>query len=309
MTTSNRRVYIFAFILLIMVLLSYTLYDKITNGLEVYFYIVSFHLTKDEYDIKKFKLESDTLMTVNYQQKIPFRLFQTFRSSKMISDLYQTCVINRTMNFEYSYNFSDDDDIQMFIKQHYPLYIEPYKSLIPGAYKSDLFRYLILYKYGGVYIDCKSSTIVPLREFIPSNASFVMFRDRLKGSLMNAFMACTAGHPILKIAIEKTIHNIKTQNYGINSLDVTGPQLLGRAFNIYFNKEELDDIDPGYYGDDIYIIGSFKTIGNSPGEFLVDTENNPLISRVLSRNYYSDSKRIKYVHNYYLGTVFKTKDN
>ena len=28
-----------------------------------------------------------------------------------------------------------------------------YDSLIPSSYKSDLFRYCILYKYGGIYLD------------------------------------------------------------------------------------------------------------------------------------------------------------
>ena len=199
------------------------------------------------------------------------------------------------MNSEYDYSFYDDKKCREYIQMYYPAdYLKAYDMVIPGAYKADVFRYLLLYREGGVYMDCKSSTMVPLRDFIPSKATFVVFRDRPKGSLLNSFMAVTPNHPILKIVIDMTISNILAKRYNNNSLDITGPQTLGRAFNIYNNRPELEDIEPGVYGD-LVVVGSFYVIGDGDNEFdaLVDTNKNPLVAKTL-KNYYNNPNRIDY---------------
>lgn len=43
-------------------------------------------------------------------------------------------------------------------------------------------------------------------------------------------MASVKGHPILRDVIDLTCHNIETENYGDNSLDITGPDTLGKSF-------------------------------------------------------------------------------
>jgi hypothetical protein len=110
-------------------------------------------------------------------------------------------------------------------------------------------------------------------------------------------MACTPGHPILKLVIDMTISNILAKRYNNNSLDITGPQTLGRAFNIYNNRPELEDIEPGVYGPnkDLVIVGSFYVIGEGKDEFdaLVDTNYNPLVAKTL-KNYYNNPNRIDY---------------
>ena len=257
-----------------------------------YHFTQKFHDNLNSFDIQD-EINKYERATVSYKQKIPLTIYQTFYKKQLNGDIYQTCMINKTMNFEYNYKFYDNDNVDLFIKEHYPQYLKAYQSLIPGAYKADLFRYLILYKYGGVYIDCKSTTIVPLRDFIPPDANFVMFRDRLKGTLMNCFIACTANHPIIKLTIEKTIDNIVNKKYGINSLDITGPQVIGRAFNIYFGRDELNDIDPMEYDKETTIIGSFTTFGEEMYEALIDINKKPIISRICS-NYYNNSKRSNY---------------
>jgi hypothetical protein len=213
------------------------------------------------------------------------------------------------MNPEYNYAFYDDNDCRNYISQHYPPeYLKAYDMVIPGAYKADVFRYLVLYREGGIYMDCKSSTMVPLRDFIPRNATFAVFRDRPEGALLNSFMACTPRHPIVKIVIDMTISNILNHQYNENSLDITGPQTLGRAFNKFIGRPEKTDINPGVYGPDrdLYILGSFFVFGKGDKEFdaLVDANRKPLVSKTL-KNYYNTSKRIDYHALWEKREVFK----
>ena len=57
--------------------------------------------------------------------------------------------------------------------------LNAYDSLIPGAYKADLFRYLVLYREGGVYLDCKSSTIIFLKYSLICDAIFSFKKSKL----------------------------------------------------------------------------------------------------------------------------------
>ena len=54
-------------------------------------------------------------------------------------------------NFEHK--FYDDNDCLNFISTYYNQYLNFYNSLKKGVEKADIFRYLIIHKYGGVYAD------------------------------------------------------------------------------------------------------------------------------------------------------------
>jgi mannosyltransferase OCH1-like enzyme len=271
------------------------------NVLEKY---VDFELKEAEHRIKKFYPKKDS----DIQTVIPLSIHQTYFNTKLNTTMFQACMTIHYMNPEYDYHFYDDVDCKEYIQRHYPEYVNAYQLLVPGAYKADLFRYLLLYREGGVYMDCKSATIRPLREMIHPNVSFAAFRDRPPGAILNSFMACTKGHPILKMAIDQCIKNIETRYYGINPLDITGPQLLGRVFNRYLRRDEMTDVKPGMYSSqhgvvtdansnaaDIQIIGSFYVIGTGDNEFeaLVDQEFQPLVSKS-TPNYYKNPNRNNY---------------
>jgi mannosyltransferase OCH1-like enzyme len=54
----------------------------------------------------------------------------------------------------WEYKFYTDDEAASFLETHFPPEIlEAYKTLRPGAFKADLFRYCVLLIHGGVYAD------------------------------------------------------------------------------------------------------------------------------------------------------------
>ena len=63
--------------------------------------------------------------------------------------------ITNAILFIISFNVNFD-----FIKNNYPVdVLEAFNKLIPGAYKADLWRYCVLYKLGGIYLDIKYSCV------------------------------------------------------------------------------------------------------------------------------------------------------
>lgn len=225
-------------------------------------------------------------MVPKYAQKIPFILHQTSRSSEVELQQYETCMINRYMNPEYKYQFYTDQEIQQYVRTHYPQYVKAFDSLIPGAFRADLFRYMVLLREGGVYMDCKTSTIIPLREFLPSNTGFASFTDFDESAVQISFVASVPGHPIVQRALELAIANISEHKYGRNALDVTGPQVCGRVINQLIGKSEYDTLETREYPEiDASILGRLKVYRNHGYEVLVNGNDQPLVARACGSYY------------------------
>jgi hypothetical protein len=81
------------------------------------------------------------------------------KDSGLPPKMYECVVSNLIHNrvgvdcIHYLYN---DADCRAFIRSEFPPdVVAAYDRLIPTAFKADLWRYCVLYKYGGVYLDVK----------------------------------------------------------------------------------------------------------------------------------------------------------
>jgi hypothetical protein len=81
------------------------------------------------------------------------------------------------MNPAWEYRLYDDDAIEAFLLAHYdPAVRAAYQRIDPsyGAARADLFRYLVIYKLGGVYIDIKSRFLRPIDEVLRGDEAFLL---------------------------------------------------------------------------------------------------------------------------------------
>lgn len=112
-----------------------------------------------------------------------------------------------------------------------------YDTLIPIAYKSDLWRYCVLYIHGGIYIDVKFE---PVNGFsFDEVKSEIYVKDRPehfanKNGIQNTFMAVFPRNKYLLNAIKAILHNCRTHYFGSNSIYPTGPGLLSHIFPLNF---------------------------------------------------------------------------
>lgn len=164
----------------------------------------------------------------------------------------------------YSMFYFDDFDCQCFIEENYGMeHLSLYNKLIPTAFKADLFRYLLLYKHGGVWMDFSMSLNIPLSRII-ENFKQVYVRDRIhllhgnwfnKVALYQGFLCTIKGTEVLKITIERCLKNIKEKNLTTSCLSVTGTMLLGMVFRELRAdvKERSESTKIGYIDQDTYI--------------------------------------------------------
>lgn len=262
--------------------------------------------------VKNQKLEAGTYTIVrhcppkiapSYQQKIPFIFFQTGRYPLDI-DRRQCILINRNLNPEYEVRYYTDAEQVAYIKENEPDLLPYYNQLIPPALKADVFRCVVLYYEGGIYMDDKSTTLYPFSHYIKPEKEFSIFSDAPDGYGYNGFMASVPRHPIIRKNLDQMKINIKNRYYGVSSLDPTGPGLMGKCINSFLGRPagtSLETIDH----PEIDILGKYHII-NKTYQSLCDVQKQPLINRTY-RGYYS-SKHL--FSNYYgvkwmLGDIYR----
>ena len=175
----------------------------------------------------------------NFNITIPANIFQTWHSKFLPNRMYSAMKTIKKNNPRFKYYLYDDNDCRKFIKQHFdPEVLNAYDRLIPGAYKADLWRYCILYKYGGIYMDVK---YYPINNFKLVNLllkeHWVLDND--KCGIYNALMVCKPNNEILLKSINQIVLNVKNKYYGNGFLDPTGPKLLSQ----YFTDTEKKNFD------------------------------------------------------------------
>jgi mannosyltransferase OCH1-like enzyme len=175
-------------------------------------------------------------------EKIPKIIFRTGKWKledipNEVVAVYERCI---KLNPEHDFVYFDNDDCVSFIKEFYPKYIPYYNKLIATAYKADLFRYLLLFKYGGCYGDMTQEIYIPYDELC-EDFDRVLCRDSLssKLGLYNALMCVKPLDSMVGEVLEISKVNISEENYTKTPLGITGPVALGQAFTKVFRNSTI----------------------------------------------------------------------
>ena len=95
-----------------------------------------------------------------YNSIIPLHLYQTWHTKDLPQKMKENLEFNKYANPKITFHLYDDSECREFIKNNFePDVLEAYNSLIPCSYKSDLWRYCVLYINGGIYLDIKYNYI------------------------------------------------------------------------------------------------------------------------------------------------------
>ena len=170
----------------------------------------------------------------------------------------------------WEYYFYDDDAIVDFLGNHFPPEVlEAWLSLIPGAFKADLFRYCVLLIRGGVYADMDVFLQANLDEAITYDIGFLTPIDAPgenvghRSCLWNGFIASAPSHPFLARTIEIVVNNIRNRftsadyddmlcpnpilsvSHNLDTLFTCGPCILGGGINNMLGRHMQTEIQIG----------------------------------------------------------------
>lgn len=230
-----KNIYIFLFVLIIIITIIVYLLVKNKKRHD----IIDYKLDKTMAEISSLKKERKIL-----NLKIPRKIFQTIPSKDKILPQFQKNInYIKKLNPTWEYKLYDNREMYEYIKLHYPDLVIYFERINPkyGAARADFFRYLLMYREGGVYLDIKSAMAYPLDDLIYPNDEYILSHwggligwphaNILKkyGEFQQWHIMCIQTHPALKAVIDKVVRNIDEYNVSIigvgkiGVLKTTGP--------------------------------------------------------------------------------------
>ena len=177
----------------------------------------------------------------NNQQLIPKIIYQTWKTNNLHSSLAKKIIKWSEMNPEYDYLFFDDEQINAFIKIEYgnEIYRE-YKKIQIGAAKADVWRLLMVYKYGGLYVDVDVAVQRPLRDIgLDGFQSVEQLHRPEQGQWVLFYSPC---HPLLHHSISLMFNSLinKIGNFTIYVAFVPYNWALHMFYTCNEDVEELN---------------------------------------------------------------------
>jgi mannosyltransferase OCH1-like enzyme len=205
---------------------------------------------------------------------VPLVIYQSWHTNYVPPKMKDTIYKLIAANPDFDYYLYSDENCRKLIKEHFENdVLDAFDLLKPGAYKSDLWRYCVLYKFGGVYLDIKYYSVKPISKYIQENP-IVYVKDmqsceHLKDNhgLYNGFMISPPNNIILKYCIDDIVNSCKLRLYKSNCLDVTGPCLLSYIVSKYapdyktkfkFNEIHTKTRDSTIYYEEEPVLLSYK---------------------------------------------------
>lgn len=181
---------------------------------------------------------------------IPKIIYQTWKTKVVPENCQKIRDEIQKLNPEYQMLLFDDNDIDQFVKNNFSNYIyDCYSKLNIGAARADIWRYCMLYKYGGVYLDMDAAILKPLNQLIKDDDQCIVTRENNAGVFNNWIMIFQKDHPILLETILKCCENI-TQRISNNVVELTvkpltdgintvmDPLYNNHCSNLYFEDDD-----------------------------------------------------------------------
>ena len=181
------------------------------------------------------------------------------------------------MNPEYTHKIYMDDEMDIFVNKHFPgIVAEAYNRLNIIVAKVDFWRYLVLYHYGGVYLDMDSSIQKPLRELIRDTDEAILAPERNWGCYVQWGLIFNKGHPILKRVINIVLNNIATNKYPNDIHRMTGPTAYTQA---------IESIHQELFGLTLTRAAKHWLWGGAPPPSTTTYNKNEIRYRILEADY------------------------
>lgn len=134
----------------------------------------------------------------------------------------------------------DDEDCRSFVKTNFPDFLETYDAYPYPIQRADAFRYLVLFKEGGVYADLDTECLRSFEELASTCSFFSAFEPdehakihNVGQILGNAIFGSVAGHPFLNQVIHH-LRNDRSETFlHRDVLTSTGPLMLTSVYRLY----------------------------------------------------------------------------
>ena len=175
---------------------------------------------------------------------IPKIIHQTWKTKEVPPNFSNMVQSWRDKNPNWEYHFWTDDDLETLVREHYPKFLNIFKSYPRGVQRADAGRYLLLHHCGGVYADIDTICLKSFDLLVHENRIILCEEPQkhwpqhiaprgFKRIIFNGTIASPKGHPFWLYLLDCMTLNM----HSIDVLDATGPFLLTGCVDSYPDQE------------------------------------------------------------------------
>jgi Glycosyltransferase sugar-binding region containing DXD motif len=147
-------------------------------------------------------------------QQIPRVIFVSWSTRKLQVMQFISIMTILAHNPEYELIFMVDHEIDQYVCANYPDYVPYFSKLVSGAARVDVWRMMVIYKYGGVYLDFDNTAVghIPVQSsdsFASSvRCDFSQSRKHIRGILEHWSFAAIPKQILMNRTLEIIKQNI-----------------------------------------------------------------------------------------------------
>jgi len=169
---------------------------------------------------------------------IPKKIYQSWYTTQFPKRVAQKINSMKKLNPEYEHKIYTDAEIDAFVNSNFDGDIKKcYNRLNIIVAKVDFWRYLILYKQGGIYLDMDSTILRPLKKLIRDEDEAIITAEGNPDLYVQWALIFNKQHPILEKTIERVVKNIKQNAYPNDIHKMTGPSVYSNAINEIYKEQ------------------------------------------------------------------------
>jgi mannosyltransferase OCH1-like enzyme len=160
---------------------------------------------------------------------IPKIIWQTYKDPyESLTGYMHDCMQTwRSLNPEYDHRYMDDLQAGEFVLTEYGQeWYNIFINLPVGVMRGDLWRYMVIYKYGGVYTDLDTECLLPISSWMMEDKDFIVCPETNNHFCQLTFDS-SAGNPILKSVLDLIKDRLMSPEYGSDHFvhSHTGPAI------------------------------------------------------------------------------------
>lgn len=166
------------------------------------------------------------------KKEIPKNIFMisSNQKGKAMRVIEKVILLNGIKNPSYKMHHISQEEMPIFVEQFAGTNARrTLEAIKPMAYKADFYRLLVLFHFGGIYLDSKITSLLPLSSFLPKEGSFLV-KGIVNSRIQNTVMATPPASLYIGRLLEEITRNVRTRFYGKDPYSPTGPSLLAKVY-------------------------------------------------------------------------------
>lgn len=178
---------------------------------------------------------------------IPTTVFQIFigfdyRIHHLLQDKIHR-FFRENLFYEHVFITHEEQMIAFILEKGNELLMTCYLKLETIEAKVEFVKYLILYVYGGIYLDIYKTTNMRMDDFITEGDSAILSASETKGLYCTDVLFFEKNHPILERVLGLIVKYVNENRYNGDFEETVGQKLFSKAVRIGHFIEYNENVD------------------------------------------------------------------